>query len=187
MFIRFLGSKGTWKEVLNSARTTVNKAEGKREPSPRWKKQVLLCEHSPIRQLIFKAKWYELKSWISVHLVRHWVGILHFVRTQRSDRTGIARDDLPQSNFVEHEIEVNAQAIINISRRRLCTGCAAPETVVTWTAFLSSIKDFEPELVSVCVPECVYRGWCFEFNSCGYFKTEKYQQILLKYRENINN
>lgn len=182
--VNLLGIKGTWREVANSANTTINQESGTKEPSSKWKKRMLLCEHSPIRQILVKCKWYELKSWVSVHLVRHKFGIEHWVRTQRTDRTNTNRDELPQSNFVEHEIEANAQAIINISRKRLCSS-ASPETREAWSTLLEEIRKEQPELVEVCVPDCIYRGWCYEFKSCGYNKTEKFQDRLYEYRKDV--
>lgn len=183
--VEFIKRKGNWREVANSANTTIHKEKGLKEPSETWKRRMLLCEHSPIRQISIKAKWHELKYWVSVHLVRHKFGIEHWVRTQRSDRTNIDRDNLLQSNLVEHEIEANAQAIINISRKRLCN-CAAKETREAWIEFLDSFKDIEPELYSVCVPDCIYRGHCYEFKSCGYHKKIEFIDDLLKYRGDIN-
>ena len=87
---------------------------------------MLLCEHSPIRELIFDFQWTGLKYWVSEH----------FVRTRREDRTGSERDGLPQGSPVEHRISVNAQAMIQISRRRLCRG-ASPETREAWAAVQS--------------------------------------------------
>lgn len=185
MYVKYLGTKGNWREVADAANTTIHKEAGTKEPSSIWKRKILLAEHSPIRQLFFRFKFYELKYWVSVHLVRHKVGIEHWVRTQRSDRTGTNRDELPQGNLVEHEILVNAQALINISRKRLCKN-AAKETKEAWQALLDTIKEKEPELYSVCVPDCVYRGWCYEYKSCGYFKTEEFKERLKKYREGIN-
>lgn len=184
MKCEFIKVKGCWADVLDSARTTINKDSICKEPASKWKKQILLAEHSPIRQIIIKAKWEDLKSWISVHIVRHWLGIIHWVRTQRSDRTGVNRDNLPQSNLVEHEIEVNAQAIINISRKRLCN-CAHKETKETWKTFLETIKDKEPEIYSVSVPECVYRGFCPEFNCCGFVNSKEYAHKIYEYRKVI--
>lgn len=176
-----IGIKGTWNDVLNSARTTVGKEEIDKSPSSQWKKQILLAEHSPIRQLIIKSKWSDLKYWVSVHLVRHWLGIIHWVRTQRSDRTGIERDELPQGTLVSHEIEANAQAIINISRKRLC-GCASKETRDAWQSFLNTFMHSEPELYSVCVPECCYRnGLCPEMKTCGFNKTDAFKTIYHNY------
>lgn len=181
MKVDFLGSKGTWREVANSANTTINKEAGTKEPSSSWKRRMLFCEHSPIRQILIKCKWYDLKSWISVHFVRHCIGIQHFVRTQRTDRTGVNRDELLQGNFVEHEFEANAQAMINISRKRLCRQ-ASLETRQAWEAVLEAIKDEQPELYSVCVPECVYRnGLCPEFKTCGFNKTPRFKEELKNY------
>lgn len=185
MKAEFLGSKGTWREVANSANTTIHKEAGTKELSSQWKRRMLLCEHSPIRQILIKCKWYELKSWISVHFVRHKFGIEHWVRTQRTDRTNVNRDELPQGNLVEHEFEANAQAIINISRKRLCNQ-ASKETREAWQAVLESIKEDQLELYSVCVPDCIYRGWCYEFKSCGYHKTPQFQERLNEYRSGIN-
>lgn len=103
MDVKFLGKRGSWRDVADCARTTINKEAGEKEPSSNWKRRMLLCEHSPIRQLFIKCKWYELKSWVSVHFVRHKFGIEHWIRTQREDRTGINRDELSQGSFVEHE------------------------------------------------------------------------------------
>lgn len=185
MKVEFLGVKGTWREVANSCNTTIGKEAGVKEPSSQWKRRLLMSEHSPIRQISIKWKWTDLLYWVSVHLVRHWLGIVHWVSTQRSDRTGVSRNDLPQGSFVIHEAEANAQSIINISRKRLCN-CASPETREAWKAFLYEVKDKEPELYSVCVPECVYRGFCPEFYSCGYHKTESFTNQLQQYRKGIN-
>lgn len=185
MIVRYLNQKGNWREVADSANTTIDRDPGTKEPSSRWKKRMLLCEHSPIRQLFFRLKWHELKYWVSVHLVRHKIGIEHWVRTQRSDRTGVDRDALPQGSLVEHEILVDAQAMINISRKRLCMN-ASRETREAWEAAVESIREEHPELYSACVPDCVYRGWCYEYKSCGYFKTEKFKECLQEYRSGIN-
>ena len=178
--------KGTWREVADAARTTIGKEAGEGEPSSLWKKRMLLCEHSPIRKLSINWIWYDLKYWISVHFVRHKFGIEHWVKSQRPDRgTSGNRDDAPQSTLINHECLANAQAIINISRKRLCF-CAMPETREAWKEFLSSIKDLQPELYETCVPDCVYRGYCYEYKSCGFFRTETYKAWLAKYREGIN-
>ena len=46
------------------------------------------------------------------------------------------------------------------------------------------VNEIDPELASVMVPECIYRGFCPEFDRCcGYCNTEKFQEDLKKYRE----
>lgn len=185
MRVKFLGSKGTWREIADAANTTINKDAGTKEPSSKWKRRILLSEHSIIRQLLIKAKWYDLMYWISVHLTRHKFGIEHWVRSQRTDRANIDRNEEKQSALIEHEIEANAQAIINISRKRLCNQ-ASKETRDAWMEFLNSFKDDQPELYSVCVKDCIYRGWCYEYKTCNYHKSKEFQQELEQYRKDIN-
>lgn len=173
-----------WQDIKDSTMNTINKTTGK-YPDSEWKRRLIMSEHSPIRRMRFYWRWKDLKSWVSVHMVRHKIGIEHWVSTQRSDRTGINRDELPQGSLVKHACEADAQALINISRKRLCN-CAASETREAWQAVKDEIKESEPELASCMVKECVYRGFCPEMFSCGYHKTEEYQKELKEYREGIN-
>lgn len=73
MKVQLTNIKGTWNEVLNRARTTVNKKELDKEPSDEFKRKILRAEHSPIRGLIFCFKITELKSWVATHYARHHV------------------------------------------------------------------------------------------------------------------
>ena len=102
--------------------------------------------------------------------------------TQRTDRTGVNRNDIPQSALVKHACEADAQAMINISRKRLCN-CASPETRDAWQKVKEKVAECEPELASCMVKECVYRGFCPEFTCCGYVKTESFKQELTAYRQ----
>lgn len=166
-------NKGQWRAIADAARTTVGKKTGEGEPSPEWKRAILMAEHSPIRLLQVNWKWIDLPSWVSVHFVRHKIGIDHFVRTQRSDRTGVNRNELPQGTHVIHQCSANAQAIIAISRKRLCHQ-ASRETRDAWGLFLLELQPYEPELFRACVPECVYRGFCPEMKCCGFNGTKEY-------------
>ena len=170
-----------WRKVKRSARTTIRKDGFGEYPNDNWKKTILLAEHSPIRRIHFSWRWRDLKSWVSVHFVRHKFGIEHWVSTQRSDRTGIDRDKSPQDTPVLHECEANAQALIFISRKRLCNQ-AAPETRAAWQEVKEVVSGVDPVLGSVMVPECIYRGFCPEFHSCGYVNTEEYAKALADYR-----
>lgn len=181
MEIRNANLSGSWHDVKRSARTTIGKDGSGLPPTDEWKKSILLAEHSPIRKLHFSWKWHGLKSWVSVHFVRHKIGIEHWVSTQRTDRTGINRDELPQSALVDHECEADAQALINISRKRLCTQ-ASPETREAWLAVKNEVAKHDPILASCMVPECIYRGFCPEMNSCGYCCTYEYFEKLMEYR-----
>ena len=170
-----------WQAVKDAAMNTIGKEEGK-YPSSRWKRSILLAEHSPIRLLTFTIRMEDLPYWISTHFVRHKIGIDHWVRTQRTDRTGVDRSKLPQDAPVEHTLFINAQALINISRKRLCNQ-AAPETQQAWKAVLATLAEKEPELRSVCVKECIYKGFCPEMKSCGYANTTLFELELEAYRK----
>ena len=148
--------KGDWNEVLNKARITVHKEEIEKEPSDGFKRKILRAEHSPIRSLIFCFKITNLKSWVATHFARHHVGVEKWIRTQRSDRTGINRDELPQGNEVEMDYEANAQALINISRKRLCNQ-ASPETRQVMQQMKEEVSKRDKFVAEVMVRECVYR------------------------------
>ena len=184
MKVELKNVKGTWEEVANRARTTVSKGELGKEPSDNFKKRILMAEHSPIRGLIYCFKISNLKSWVATHFVRHHVGVEKWVRTQRTDRTGINRDELPQGAEVEMELEANAQALINMSRKRLCSQ-ASPETREVMQAIKKEVSERDEFLARVMVKECVYRGFCPEMKSCNYDKTETFKKELEDYRDTI--
>lgn len=158
---------GSWSDVLDAARVTRDKKQSGKTPTRKWKRAALLAEHSPIRMMWITWTWVDLPSWVSVHYVRHKIGVEHFVRSQRSDITGINRNRLPQDSPVKHKIMANLQAILNMARKRLCMK-ASDETRRSFELFLDQLKLVEPEIASACVPECEYRGGnCPEFESCG--------------------
>lgn len=182
------GIRGSWKDIYRACLNTIGKDTDK-EPTDLWKRRILMSEHSPIRKLGIQAKWSNLWYWVSTHFVRHKYGIEHFISTQRTDRTKEDRNNKPQNALVMHEIDVNPQAIINISRKRLCY-CASPETREAWISFLNELKEYEPQLVEVSVKECVYRGFCPEFYTCGYATNPKtfplFRDEVERYRAGIN-
>ena len=73
-----------------------------------------------------------------------------------------------------------SQALITISRKRLCSGASA-ETRQAWQLLKDEIAKVEPELASCMVRECVYRGFCPEMHGCGFDKTEEYKKELERY------
>lgn len=156
--------KGEWEEVVSDCRSTVGKPPLGHEPSTEFKRKILISEHSPIRDISVKWKWSGIKSWVATHWVRHkWEC---FVKTQRTDRTGIDRDKLTQDAPVDFTGDANAQALIDTMRKRLCH-TAAPETREYAEDFKRALRAIEPELSDVLVPNCCYRGFCPEMQSCG--------------------
>lgn len=185
MEVDIFNHNDNWQEVKDSTMNTIGKTTGK-YPTSEWKRKLLISEHSPIRRIKFYWRWRNIKSWVSVHFVRHKIGIEHWVTTQRTDRTGINRNELPQGALVNHACEANAQSLINISRKRLCN-CASSDTRKAWQLVKNKVAKTEPELASCMVKECVYRGFCPEMFSCGYYKTEAYKRELKEYRKGIND
>lgn len=176
--------KDNWQTIKDCTMTTISKDKGS-YPDSEWKRKLLLCEHSPIRLGKIVAKFYDLYNFVSVHLVRHHEGFTPYVSSRRSDR-GYNNQVIDRYSPVDMAFEANFQAIINISRKRLCN-CASKETRDAWTLFLDEVVAHkEPELRKVCVPDCIYRGHCYEFKSCGYHKTKDFQDKLKEYREGIN-
>jgi hypothetical protein len=47
---------------------------------------------------------------------------------------------------------------------------------------IDALAEKEPELASCCVPECVYRGFCPEFKSCGFAGTQAHAKAVEAYR-----
>lgn len=179
----------SWKRVLNAARRTIGKEPLDKEPSNSWKAKILLAEHSPIRLLEYEWTWKNIQQWVTTHLVRHHEGCEKFVHSQRGDRRAIleeynvnSRDELPQGALNDMDMTANAQALINVSRKRLCS-CASRETREAWQQVKAKIAEKDPILASKMVPECLYRGFCPEWiNSCGYSRTEKFKKDLEEYR-----
>ena len=139
----------SWKRVLNAARRTIGKKPLNKEPSNSWKAKMLLAEHSPIRLLEYDWSWNTIKQWVTAHLVRHHEGCEKFVHSQRGDRRAIleefgvqTRDELPQGALNDMDMTANAQALINISRKRLCN-CASKETREAWQQVKESIKEVD--------------------------------------------
>lgn len=178
-----------WKRALNAARRTIGKKPLDKEPSNSWKAKMLLAEHSPIRLIEYEWTWSDIMQWVTTHLVRHHEGCEKFVHSQRGDRRAIleeynvsSRNELPQGATNDMDMTANAQALISISRKRLCS-CASKETREAWKQVQDAIREVDPVMADKMVPECIYRGFCPEFmNPCGYANTEKYQQDLKRYR-----
>ena len=166
MKTEILKVKGTWQDVVDDCRATVGKEALGKEPSKKFKRGILISEHSPIRDIQIKWVWKDIKSWVATHWVRHkWEC---FVRTQRTDRTGVKRDELPQSAPVSFTGDANVQALIDTMRKRLCRQASA-ETRQYAEDLKAAVHDIEPEISDVFVPNCVYRCGCPELQPCGYW------------------
>ena len=204
--VRFECPKADWKRVMNAARRTWGKKPLDKEPSDKFKRKILLAEHSPIRLLEYDFTIEGIRQWVTVHLVRHHEGCEKFVHTQRQDindeierivakvvelmsEAGLLkegwreRDYLFQGQGNDMDMTCNAQAFMNNSRKRLCYGCPSKETRQAWEIVIEMLKEIDPILAEKCVPECVYRSFCPEHDRCcGYVNTDAYKRRLVLYQ-----
>lgn len=156
--------KGDWMEVASDCRSTVGKPPLDHEPSTEFKRKILIAEHSPIRDISVKWTWRGIKSWVATHWSRH--KFEKYIKSQRSDRTGIPRDKLPQDAPVDFTGDANVQALIDTMRKRLCRQ-SSTETRQYAEDFKAALHEVEPEIADVLVPQCVYRAGCAEMKPCG--------------------
>jgi thymidylate synthase ThyX len=167
-------SEDDWMWAKICCLNTVGKTSTKL-PTDKWKRELIQSEHSPIRELKFGIK-LTIPSYCSVHFVRHKFGIEHYVSTQRDDRNqerAISRADMPQGTMVSHIMSVNAQELMFMARRRLCTQ-ADELTRAIMKEICRQVIEVAPEFEGSLEPMCFYRGGrCTEFNCCGLNK--KYQ------------
>ena len=66
---------------------------------------------------------------------------------------------------------MNAEAIINMSEKRLCS-MASRDTREIWGQVIREVAELDPDLAKFCVRPCVsHGGICRESKCCGYNKT----------------
>ena len=153
-----------WQIIKDNALFTIHKENGK-YPTDKWKEDILIAEHSPIRSGKIIINVYDIPSFVITHFVRHHIGIEKYVATFRSDR--YQQDEVPNRNTLQNmRLEIDFQAFINISRKRYCC-CASKETRYVWSQIMKHVKEYEPQLYMVCVPECIYRCGCSEMFKCN--------------------
>lgn len=155
-----------WLEVKRRALVTVGKVPTS-PPSEEWKRKILRARHSPIRYLRFSFLLEDIPSWVSVHLCRH-VHAQPYVRSQRNDRQGeYDRNSAPQDAPVSMIWDVNAEELMVIANKRLCS-LAARETRETVKEMCRLAVEKCPEFDGLLVPMCEYTGGvCHEMKPCG--------------------
>lgn len=175
-------------------------------------RKMYACEHSPCRTQIFWIRLYDIPLFCSTQLLRHHVGSQPFQLSCRSDRkggnvhfkerinhvidllndgqNGIAkkhllwlRDNADRYTKVNLGLCINAQALINMAKDRLCSDASA-ETREIFKAIKAKIAEVDPDLAPFLVPKCVYRGGiCNSLTPCGYNKSEKGKQEIENYKK----
>lgn len=155
---------GSWERVYRNTLVTVGRSP-RRGVTDSFKEKMIKSRHSPLRCIGFDIQLIGIPYFVSVHLVRHKIGVEHFVKTQRTDRTGVDRKKSPQDALVNHTIAANYEAILNISQKRLCR-LADEDTREVWEAVVDALP--EPALRAACRPACEVLRECPEaFGPCG--------------------
>lgn len=164
-------SEEDWNTVKMLAMNTVGKTFVADKPmSEALKEKYLKSEHSPIRALQFIIKM-QIPYYVSTHLVRHKIGVEHFVQSQRNDRQDkYDRTKAPQDSTVSHIMLINAPALMQMARMRLC-GKADVVTQKLMREIVKKVVELNPEFKNVLVPKCEYLHECNEFQPCGRYKT----------------
>ena len=127
-------------------------------------KKMYASEHSPCRTQMFVVEMIGIPTYASVHYTRHHIGVEHFVKSNR-DKDEVITRDTP----VNHMMLINAQALMNMARKRLCH--KADYTVqCIMTAICDEISEIDKALCSCLMPDCEYKKRCTEFKPCGYWE-----------------
>lgn len=155
-----------WMEVKRRALVTIGKSPVK-APDEDWKMRMLKARHSPIRALTFSFL-IECPYWVANHIVRHHVGVQPYVRSQRNDRQDMYdRTKAPQDAPVTMILDMNAEALLTLSNKRLCRQ-ASKETRGLVSLMCGEVLDVCPEFRHELVPMCIHQGGiCPEMESCG--------------------
>lgn len=155
-----------WLEIKNLCRGTISMGDSTKEPTKRWKRDLLLAEHSPLRHSLITIEVQNIPFCIMGHFVRHSVGVTPYVSTSREDRTGVKREERKQTDPVTMRMDLNIQSIINISRKRLCKQADAT-TQKVWYMVIKEIAKYDEDIAWACVPEGIRTCGCPErFASC---------------------
>ena len=171
-----------WLLIKNHCRRTMRKEFTEKKATDKFKKTLLITEHSPIRLLEFDWSWKNIPYWVSTEWSRH--KFEKFISSQRNDRqSDYDRDAARQDAPVDMDCFANEQNLIDSFRKRLCY-CATHEARILAEDFkkeLSKTHKFESD---VLVPNCIYRAGCPELKSCGYW--QKFLEWCKKQNKDIN-
>lgn len=132
---------------------------GKEATLPNYGK-MLYARHSPIRAIMFRIEMV-IPSFVSVHFVRHKVGVEHFVQSMRDDKTTVKAD---RDTLVRHVMICNAEAVLNMAAKRLC-GKAHAQTRATMQDIKFAMSSIDLALSYHMLPPCA-DAKCRELVSC---------------------
>jgi len=128
--------------------------------------------HSPLRAVNYRIYVEDVKSWVTVHYVRHHIGVQFYIKSQRTDRDNQDHSDrnkAPQDTLINMMFDINANSLLTMAQARLCHK-ASPDTRAVMRAIKSELLqgDEYDELVGMAMqPSCDWYHRCFEPRPCG--------------------
>ena len=132
-----------------------------------WTKMIL-SEHSSDRSVVYRIYCKDVPYYTHVHFVRHHVGINFNVMSQRHDKE---RKDRPQGSLIDMFFDANVQALVNISRKRLCYKAdeISQDLIKKLKSELIYAGDeYDKVLGKLLMRPCSwYLGYCAEPHCCG--------------------
>lgn len=134
-------------------------------------KAMLKAEHSPIRLILFSVYLEDIPTYVSTHFVRHKIGVEHFVESNRDNSKGRNAGRANRETPVNHLMVCNAQSLIYMARKRLCHK-ADEITREIMQGIKKGVCEIMPEFYTVLVPDCLYRGKCYEMVPCSVGRKE---------------
>ena len=130
-------------------------------------RKLLIARHSPIRVLNFGFLIKDIPSNIATHLVRH-VHAVPFVSSLRNDRQDKMDGDLaPRNTPVDMIFYCNAEELMIIANKRLCTKASVKTREVVYRMCTCVLERY-PVFSGLLVPMCEWHGGiCHEIDGCG--------------------
>lgn len=167
-----------WERCKMLALNTAGKKYTGTKVTDEWKHKILKARHSPIRTLMFTIKM-EIPYYTAMHFRTHKIGVEHYIQSQRNDRqSSYDRETAPQNAMVSHIMDINADELIFMANRRLCS-MADKTTRYVMSAICVGVESLCPEFIGHLKPMCEYLHECPEFKSCGYYEKKNAHNPIL--------
>lgn len=159
---------GDWYSVRDTSMDLINR-HSNQDPSVLWKCKILMAERAPLRKMYINFKFKGMPYATAEYFVRNFPQIQWFI--SETNRESVKEPYVAHApdEIVSVEGFCDALSLIEVSRKALCY-IAPDEVRKYWDALKKEIKTYQPELSAVMVNECVYRGFCPEFQCCGYVR-----------------
>jgi len=131
--------------------------------------------HSPLRAVLYRIYVENVKSWVTVHYVRHHIGVQFYVKSQRDDRKNdpmVDRGAARQDTEISMMFDINANSLLTMAQARLCLK-ASPETRDVMKAIKHQLfegDEYDEIVGNAMQPPCGWYEKCFEPQPCGKVK-----------------